>query len=307
MNHKDGYMKLLTVYRRAQLRGEVFTGYPRTKPKKRSNTSNIDVDGRTKHCGFKLINIVFSPPFIGRMVESGALPSTGLEIEPVDGRSKYWRDVATAYASESSVFNRIAGPSGRYEDIDPKLAPPHSSATLCAIWKDMTTKYEDTFSRWKQLGTDSAGFAHFCGDLDVLYLHDQLQIRPLQVNADPKEFKVRKRARMEDVEQKDAVLISMQRQDLHTKAQVVPPHDRSRVPEGRIEQVQDTDPERHLVKAFEGVIYSSQAVRDTMAAIEALKHGRFDSAVIAQAEESMDAIVQVWLGELDKAAHPQAE
>ncbi|POM69579.1 Hypothetical protein PHPALM_14130 [Phytophthora palmivora] len=145
---------------------------------------------------------------------------------------------------------------------------------------------EDTFSRRKQLGTDSAGFAHFCGDLDVLNLHDQLQIRPLEINADPKEFKVWKRARMEDVEQ---------------KAQVVPSHDRSRVPEWRIEQVQDTDPERHLVKAFEGVIYSSQALLTLSSTAD------FDSAVIAQTEEGNNAIVQVWLGELDKAAHPRAE
>ncbi|GMF32017.1 unnamed protein product [Phytophthora lilii] len=76
--------------------------------------------------------------------------------------------------------------------------------------------------------------------------------------------------------------------------------------EERLQQFRDAGVERHRVSSYDGVIYSSQAVRDTMAAIEALKRGRFNQTVIAQAEESMDAIVQVWLRELNKAGKPRA-
>ncbi|KAG4051797.1 hypothetical protein PC123_g13016 [Phytophthora cactorum] len=78
----------------------------------------------------------------------------------------------------------------------------------------------------------------------------------------------------------DAVLVSMQRQDVRTEAQEVPSRPELRVVEERVQQVLDLEPERRHVNQYEGVIYSSQAVRDTMAAIEALERGRFDIAVI---------------------------
>ncbi|OWZ13391.1 hypothetical protein PHMEG_00013294 [Phytophthora megakarya] len=304
-NHKNGYMKLLATYRRAQLNGEVFSGFPtdRMKPKPKRIRTKPDIDSRTKDCGFKLINVVFSPAFIDRMMESGAIPSSGLQVEPVDGRTKYWRDVATAYTSGHPEFNKIAGPPGRYDGINLQLAPPLSSAILCTIWKDITTKYEECFSRWKQLGTDNAGFAHFCGDSDVLYLHDRLQIQPLQVSVDPNDFRVTKRARTDDVVMHHPDMQVTPQRIPHM--QVMPPQVRERVPGTRIQQVLETNPERRRENAFEGIIYSSQAVRDTMEAIEALKRGRFDGAVIAQAEESMDAIVHVWLRELNNASQPR--
>ncbi|KAG2930556.1 hypothetical protein PC117_g13705 [Phytophthora cactorum] len=89
----------------------------------------------------------------------------------------------------------------------------------------------------------------------------------------------------------DAVLVSMQRQDVRTEAQEVPSRPELRVVEERVQQVLDLEPERRHVNQYEGVIYSSQAVRDTMAAIEALEPGRFDIAA--------------WPGELDKAAQPR--
>ena len=63
---------------------------------------------------------------------------------------------------------------------------------------------------------------------------------------------------------------------------------------------------RSRLGTYDGVIYSSQAVRDTMSAIEALKRSSFDRTVIAQAEESMEALVQVWLRELTKVRQSRA-
>ncbi|KAG1697941.1 hypothetical protein DVH05_015425 [Phytophthora capsici] len=60
----------------------------------------------------------------------------------------------------------------------------------------------------------------------------------------------------------------------------------------------------HRENRYESVIRSSQVVRDTMAAVDALKRGGFNPVVIAQAEESLNAIVQVWLRELNEAAQP---
>ncbi|KAG2784524.1 hypothetical protein PC129_g19307 [Phytophthora cactorum] len=180
MNHKDGYIQLLSAYRRAKQHGITFTGYPKskTKPQKGRGISN-EIEGRTKHCGFGLVNAMLSSIFIVRIAESGALPPTGVEVEPVTGNSQYWRDVAMTYASGIPAFFTIEGSSQRYTGIDPRLAVLHPPSKLCAIWKDMATEYEECYSRWKQLGTDSVGFAHFCKALDVLYLHDRLQKQPI--------------------------------------------------------------------------------------------------------------------------------
>ncbi|EGZ13812.1 hypothetical protein PHYSODRAFT_562329 [Phytophthora sojae] len=303
-NHKDGYIELLIQYRRARLRGEVFSGNFRTKAKQKKKMGTFDVEGRTKHCGFRLANVLFSPTFFRRMVESGALPSTGVEVEPVDGRTKFWREVAVAYASENPQFDVVVGQIARYEGIDPRLAPHHSSAKLCAMWKDLTTRYEESLARWKQLGTDTVGLAHFCGDyLDGLYLHDWLQLRPIAV--DPEQARASKRARTGNTIQQ-----------ANENSSVGPPAEEQQVPaqrqsprtlEERLLHVLDANSERRQVNKYDGVIYSSQAVRDTMSAIEALKRGGFDRTVIAQAEECMDAIVQVWLRELDNAGKRGAD
>ncbi|KAF1773051.1 hypothetical protein GQ600_8661 [Phytophthora cactorum] len=91
MNHKDGYIQLLSAYRRAKQHGITFTGYPKskTKPQKGRGISN-EIEGRTKHCGFGLVNAMLSSIFIVRIAESGALPPTGVEVEPVTGNSQYW-------------------------------------------------------------------------------------------------------------------------------------------------------------------------------------------------------------------------
>jgi hypothetical protein len=298
------------------------------------------------------------------MVESGALPSTGLALDPVDGRAKYWRDVALAFAEDNPDLDRIAGLPGRYEGIDPRLAPHHSPAKLCAIWKDMTARYEESFTRWKQMGTEEAGFAHFCGDLDVLYLHDRLQMQPIQV--DPEQVRAVKRARTGDGARQESESASVDAESDEEKEPVdrrnflspleveaateqppsivdgapdamfrrilpnpsagVAPTQRRNLPasnememppqpstsktlEERILAFLETERaeaqrRRDNASMYDGVKYASQAVRDAQSAITALKQGAFDRAVIAQAEESLDAIVRVWLGELDKAARP---
>ncbi|KAE9081186.1 hypothetical protein PF007_g22767 [Phytophthora fragariae] len=309
---------------------------------------------------------MFSPTFFLRMVESGVLPSTGLKVDPVGGRVKFWREVAAAYASENPQLNVVVGQSGRYDGIDPKLAPHHSAAKLCAIWKDMTTRYEESLARGKQLGTSRAGFTHFCGDfLDGLYLQDWLQIRPIQV--DPEQLRTVKRPRTDDVQQSnentsvgagspqeqtrverhnfltpheveaatqstasssdetrdsavnpDAIPASGQRQLFSMRQRrILPRVDPSRVDvprhigqtgveqvpaqrqsprtlEERLLRVLDANAEQRHVNKYEGVIYSSQAVRDTMSAIEALKRGRsgLESWTRLDTEEWIECVVR---------------
>ncbi|CAH0515886.1 unnamed protein product [Peronospora belbahrii] len=358
MNHKNGYSKLLCQYRCARLRGEVFTRYSKPKMTPVKQTFRIEIRDRTQHCGFRLINILFSPAFNARMIESGALPSTGIQVDTTDGRAKYWKDVAMAYENDNPEFSRIAGPPGRYKEIDPRLAPHCSSAKLCSIWKDLTMRYEESVARWKQLGTEGSNFCNFCSDMDVLYLHDKLQMSPIQLNLE--QMKAPKRARIGDVSKegehvsmdKDSdkeehliqrgnflipseVELPMRRQVSSTNGSQKLMHRRilptpglsepepierqsflassedqtstasqeSRTLEESMQQFLAAKSERHVrLDTYDGVIYSSQAVRDTMSAIESLKRGNYDCTVIAQAKESMDAIVQVWLQELNKAA-----
>ncbi|KAG2784486.1 hypothetical protein PC129_g20963 [Phytophthora cactorum] len=280
MNHKDGYIQLLSAYRRAKQHGITFTGYPKSKPKpqKRRGTSN-EIEGRTEHC------------------------------------------------SGIPAFFTIEGSPERNTGIDPRLAVLHPPSKPCAIWKDMATKYEECYSRWKQLGTDSQRASERARtegtpksltpsvnsetegesehadiwtprEVEVLTqrqvlstnaLQDHLQRRMNRSSGEaqvPTQRQASSQNGLPELRQRqllprsDAVLVSMQRQDVRTEAQEVPSRPELRVVEERVQQVLDLEPERRHVNQYEGVIYSSQAVRDTMAAIEALERGRFDIAVI---------------------------
>ena len=140
--------------------------------------------------------------FLPRLAESGILPSTGIKLDATDGRAKYWKDVALAYENGDPEFDTIVRPQARYEGIDPRLSPHHSSAMLCSIWKDIATSYEKSIARWTQLGTKTVEFAHFCNDVDVLYLYDKLQIQPLRVNVE--HVRASKRAKTRDGSQDSA-------------------------------------------------------------------------------------------------------
>ncbi|RMX66330.1 hypothetical protein KXD40_006377 [Peronospora effusa] len=345
LNHKDGYIQLLIRYRRSRC-GEVSTGYSNATTKPMKRFSNVEVGGRTKHCGIKLVNVLFSRAFISRMAESGIVPSTGIKRNI----GKMW----LAYENGDPEFHRIAGPPGRYEGIDPRLSPHHSSAMLCSIWKDIATCYEKSIARWTQLGTENVDFAHFCNDVDVLYLYDKLQIQPIEANVE--QLRASKRAKTRDVSQEKEndsnnadseneeplmergnflipseskappqrpvssaddlqglmyrrILpasspepVSDQHRDiLEGQASTTSQDSRTPLEESMQQVLAATNEKRLRLDTYDGVIYSSQAVRDTMSAIEALKRGNYDHAIIAQATESMDAIVQVWLRELNKA------
>ncbi|KAK1946335.1 hypothetical protein P3T76_001888 [Phytophthora citrophthora] len=331
-NSKEGYIKLLLQYRRTKLRGEISTAYPKIKQRR---------PARTKHCGFKLVNVILSPALLPRMIEAGTVQSTGTD--------KYWQDVAEAYASTDPTYSRIVGFPERYEGIDPALAQQNTPAQLCAIWRDLTARYEGSYTRWKQLGTERAGFAHFCGDLAVQYLYDRLHMQSFPMGTQPEQERVPKRPRLEMVSdsargnvpnsrnvQEPAELrvsnangaqdrqnnqssvqttqlraSSTREDDFHLRQslpQAAPvsawmPRENVRIPDERPRQTLDPGTYRRENR-YEGVIQSSQAVRDTTAAIDALKRGGFDPVVIAQAKESLDTIVQIWLRELDKAAQP---
>ncbi|CEG50441.1 uncharacterized protein PHALS_00586 [Plasmopara halstedii] len=355
MNSKNGYIQLLLTYRRARRQGVLFTGYSKHKVthQRQSGPSSI-IKGRTPNCGFVLVNVIFCPSLITRIAESGAVPGTGKKIKSVDGNSKYWRDVAEIYASRPLTILRIEGSLGRYPGIDPTLAAHHSSVKLCAIWKEMVTTYDDCNSRWKQSETNHLGFEQFCTQMDVLYLHERLQLQPFR-SMDSLQFSERVRTENKDrssnlsierIESDLANEVSLESQDsstngthdgvqrlnaqkqisgnsrvcdvqqrnVLTRSEAVhlpirqnsdvwkrPLRRGSGMVRDRVNQI--LNPKRHRVNVYEGIIFSSQAVRETMTALEALRNSRFDNKVIAQAEEKVDVIVQAWLRELDNVAH----
>ena len=355
LNHKKGYIQLLTQYRRARQRGEAVAGGPALRPTRRTAV-RMGGGSWTRHCGFRLMSVLFSRAFVGRLHESGALfLLQEKDAKVVDGRAKYWKDVAVAYTSYAAERHRIIGPPGRYDGIDLALALQHTAGNLCSIWKDITARYKACLARWKQLETPDVGFAQFCGNLDVMYLYEKLQLQLSRVGS-PEKPRPLKRVRTEDgvesrgnesanaavdrTNERGTVLVPAERDEAPIRSPVattaakcgpmgrridLASSSRSASPlrqQGTLasseeqrtnrnaetlteamQEVGRVDDERRLSRldTYDGVIYSSQAVRDTMSAIEALKRGSFDRTVIAQAEESMEAIVQVWLRELAKA------
>ncbi|KAJ8564208.1 hypothetical protein ON010_g7137 [Phytophthora cinnamomi] len=106
----------------------------------------------TKHCRFRLLNVVFSDEFVHRMGEAGQIPNAD---------SPYWVDVAEAYNNDQRHYNcyTFGSPRSVYDGVEPAIAALHSRAKL----KSPVHKRR---------------FGNYCdGHVDALYMEDWLTIR----------------------------------------------------------------------------------------------------------------------------------
>jgi hypothetical protein len=289
-NNKVGYIDLLCGYHRSRQEG-VALGM--TGPSKAPNT----VDRRTKHSAFRLANVIFSDTFIDRIGEMDKQPSRQeLDVGAVNDKSKYWCDVAAAFASNNPEFDKMIASRAEYADITPKDAPSHSASKLRRLWKDLTALHGTALSNSQQSGTHDSDFFKFCGGrVDVLYVHDWLLVRPEQLAI--VEAKLPERARLNTLDS------SCDGDDYSDGSDRLPA---KRKRPSTVDRILDMISEERAhaahqrVSSFASIKESSQAVRDAMGAIEALKNANFNPAIVDDAKHKMDALVTKWLIELEK-------
>ncbi|RLN82988.1 hypothetical protein BBJ28_00020485 [Nothophytophthora sp. Chile5] len=245
-NNKEGYIELLCCYLETR-EGRVPVTSAVQAPVRVEASPVIRPELRTKHCSFRLLNVIFSDWFIERQAVPDAIAVNGaLDAGAVTEESAYWRDVARA--------------------------------------------------------TDGLTFLSFFGGrLDVLYLHDWLQVRPGQLAA-VEEGKVPNRARRttQDSETEDAAVsgATFDEEDTPSKRRRLNPTERLVT---LLEEKRAQERQAHHA-SFEGVTQASRAVQEAIGALSALQGHGFDAAVLRKAELQVDKLVHRWVAQLEKTA-----
>ncbi|KAF4043455.1 hypothetical protein GN244_ATG04221 [Phytophthora infestans] len=141
---------------------------------------------RTKHCTFRLANVVLSDNLFMRLIEATgrSFDRTDLDDAQSSAKSQFGRDVAAAYHSNDEVFRGLIEDDPAFEDIDPGVIVPHNQAKLEELWKELTSFFSVCAANFRLLGTHDHEFKQFVhGKMDVLYLWYWLEKRPEALNS----------------------------------------------------------------------------------------------------------------------------
>eukprot|EP00644_Phytophthora_capsici_P019573 jgi/Phyca11/133301/e_gw1.408.2.1 len=134
---------------------------------------------RTKHCTFRLTNVVLSDNLFMRLIEATGENFDRADLDDVQSsvKNQFWRDVATAYHSNDEAFRGLINDDPAFGDIDPGIIVPHSPTKLEDLWKELTSFYSICSANFRLSGTHEREFKQFVqGKMDVLYLWYWLKV-----------------------------------------------------------------------------------------------------------------------------------
>ncbi|KAE8904337.1 hypothetical protein PF003_g12034 [Phytophthora fragariae] len=148
------------------------------------DTENVSVvENRTKHCPYRLLNILFSNEFATRFGQSGDKPPRAdLDTRAVADKSCFWQDVhvahVTVYPADHSV-NALEFSHDFFVGIDPSTVKDHSSKKLFDMWKEMNRYYILAEKKFTASGQHEDNFPNFVDSRGyVVYLRKWLEIKP---------------------------------------------------------------------------------------------------------------------------------
>ncbi len=145
---------------------------------------------KTKHCSFRLLNILFSDKFFNDFVaDSNSNSRAEIEAQNIngDGSNKFWTAVAAAFKDPSHDVGSIIEYNDAYitdfdfkaAGIDLKHIVEHKGTKLLAIFKDLKRHYTVAKNKFTTSGTHDSDFFNFCdGNIAILYLHLWLKLKP---------------------------------------------------------------------------------------------------------------------------------
>lgn len=172
-DNKQGYIDLLWSYYKTK-RDSVVDALEGPRTVVSSEDSDLRV---TRHCRFRLMNVIFSDTFIGRM---GRIPDRrALDEGAVNDNSAYWVDVAKAYNEDTTNYNNFAMgcTESRYDGIDASNAVPHSASKLRNMWKKTKARFDKALYTSKKSRSHGEFWEYCSGHTDALYLADWLKVR----------------------------------------------------------------------------------------------------------------------------------
>eukprot|EP00644_Phytophthora_capsici_P004054 jgi/Phyca11/108413/e_gw1.15.561.1 len=123
---------------------------------------------RSKHCLYRLLNVLFSKDFFEKFITSGdALTRRELD----EGGREFWEQVAEAFSTINDDFDRLVSSDSLFEGIEPQLITAHSGAKLKSMWKECNARFAAAEGRCKLSGSHDE-FWQFCqGDKVAMYVH----------------------------------------------------------------------------------------------------------------------------------------
>lgn len=135
---------------------------------------------KSRHCGFRLVNVLFSDEFASRLDEvNSPPPRLELDAGSTNGQSALWRAVAEAFALARSEYGGLIVDHPDFYGVDPAQIVEHSSDKLRSIWLDQISVYQRALTKSTRLGTHTSDFAAFCwGRVDILCLQHWLLLKP---------------------------------------------------------------------------------------------------------------------------------
>ncbi|KAF4146477.1 hypothetical protein GN958_ATG04342 [Phytophthora infestans] len=110
---------------------------------------------RTKHCMFRLANVVLSKDMVTRLAE------------------------ITAYKENDEEYSGLIADDVEFVEITPGTIVPHNAAKLEELWKELTSFFSISEANFRLSGTHDQKFKKFThGKADVLYLWYWTKARP---------------------------------------------------------------------------------------------------------------------------------
>ncbi|KAE9017128.1 hypothetical protein PR002_g13475 [Phytophthora rubi] len=140
---------------------------------------------RTKHCMFRLTNVLLSKNMVTRLIETTGKNFDRADLDDVQASQKalFWRDVAATYQMDDEEYSGLIADDADFDGIEPGTIVPHSAAMLEECWKELTSFYSIYEANFRLSGTNDREFKKFVhGKVDVLYLWYWTKIRPEVLN-----------------------------------------------------------------------------------------------------------------------------
>ncbi|OWZ02337.1 hypothetical protein PHMEG_00026115 [Phytophthora megakarya] len=136
---------------------------------------------RTKHCVFRLINVLMSNDLVMRLIEvtGNNLDRQDLDDVQASPKALFWKDVETKVCSHDEDCNGLIEDDVAFEGINPAIVVKHDAAKLEEPWAEVRSFFSIYETDFRMSGTHSPHFKKFVrGQTDVLYLWYWLKLRP---------------------------------------------------------------------------------------------------------------------------------
>ncbi|KAF4040996.1 hypothetical protein GN244_ATG06764 [Phytophthora infestans] len=128
---------------------------------------------RTRHCMFRLVNVVLSKDMVTRLVEVTEMNFDRADLDDPQFSEKalFWRDVETAYKENDEEYSGLIADDVDFVGITPDTIVPQNAAKLEELWRELTSFFSISKANFRLSGTHDQEFKKFThGKADVLYL-----------------------------------------------------------------------------------------------------------------------------------------